>query len=64
MAHAESSLGLRCGEETTDGTIRLEQAFCFGNCALSPALMVEGRLIGRVSIERLDSLVDAIRAEL
>jgi formate dehydrogenase subunit gamma len=61
VTHAESLLGVRIGSETSDGRIRLEQAFCFGNCALSPAVMVEDRLFGNVSSERFDAIVDAIR---
>lgn len=64
MAHAEASLGVRCGEETVDGRVRLEQAFCFGNCALSPTVMVEDRLHGLVSASRFDALVSAVRAEV
>jgi formate dehydrogenase subunit gamma len=62
LAHAELALGIRCGEETSDGTVRLEQVFCLGNCALSPAVMVEDRLVGMVSPERFDAIVDAIRS--
>lgn len=64
VAHAESSLGVPIGGETSDGRIRLEQAFCFGNCALSPAVMVEDRLVGKVSHERFDAIIDSIRAAL
>ena len=63
MAHAQTSLGIACGEETIDGAVRLEQAFCFGNCALSPAVMIEDRLYGRVSTDRFDALVQAVRLE-
>ena len=62
LAHAELALGIACGEETSDGTVRLEQVFCLGNCALSPAVMVEDRLVGMVSPERFDSIVESIRA--
>ena len=62
VEHAKSSLGTTFGGETVDGRIRLEQAFCFGNCALSPAIMVEDRLIGRVSHDRFDEIVHSLRA--
>jgi len=62
LAHAELALGIACGEETGDGTVRLEQVFCLGNCALSPAVMVEDRLVGRVTPERFDAIVESIRA--
>ena len=62
VAHAESSLATPIGGETPDGSIALEQAFCFGNCALSPALMVDDRLVGKVTNDRFDSIVATIRA--
>lgn len=61
LAHAQAGLGIVCGQETVDGSIRLEQAFCFGNCALSPAVMIEERLHGRVSPDRFDALMSAVR---
>ena len=42
--------------------IETESVYCLGNCALGPAAMIDGRLIGRASIGRLRSdleLVDA-----
>ena len=38
--------------------IALEAAYCLGNCALGPAAMIEDRLYGRVTLERLQHLVD------
>ncbi|HEY0453813.1 NAD(P)H-dependent oxidoreductase subunit E [Actinophytocola sp.] len=38
-------------------TVTLEQVFCFGNCALGPAVEVNGRLSGRVDAKRLDTLI-------
>ena len=35
----------------------LEQVFCLGNCALSPAVMIDGRLKGRVDEAGFDELV-------
>jgi formate dehydrogenase subunit gamma len=35
----------------------VEQVFCFGNCALGPAVEVNGRLAGRVDANRLDALL-------
>lgn len=39
-----------------------EPVFCLGNCALGPAALVDGELIGRVTVERLRAAVSA-RAE-
>jgi len=56
-AHAEQRLGLSFGETAADGAATLEAVYCLGNCALGPAVMLDGRLHGRVSAGRLDSLL-------
>lgn len=59
--HAREHLGVELGGTTPDGALTLEQVFCLGNCALSPAVMVDGRLVGRVDEARFDELVEAAR---
>ena len=61
VAHVEASLEAVMGETTSDGAFTLEDVYCLGNCALSPAAMVDGRLYGRVSPERFDALVSRVR---
>ena len=51
-AAIERRLNISFGETTSDGRITLEAVYCLGNCALSPALMVDGRLAGRVDEAR------------
>jgi formate dehydrogenase subunit gamma len=58
-AHAAATLGVAMGESNTDVT--LEPVYCLGNCACSPAVLVDGRIYGRVSPEKLDSIVAAAR---
>ncbi|MEN3974892.1 NAD(P)H-dependent oxidoreductase subunit E [Emcibacter sp. SYSU 3D8] len=45
------------GETTADGATTLEAVYCLGNCALSPAVTVDGALYGRATeflvLERL-----------
>jgi formate dehydrogenase subunit gamma len=55
--HAQDTLGLAFGETTADGSVSLDQVFCLGNCALSPAVLVDGRLVGRVDAVRFDQLL-------
>jgi formate dehydrogenase subunit gamma len=57
VTHAKKRLGVDFHETTADGVFSLEQVFCLGNCALSPAAMIDGRLYGRVTAERFDQLV-------
>lgn len=42
-------------ESLGDG-VEVAQVFCLGNCALGPSGTVDGRLHGRLSAQRLDSL--------
>lgn len=55
--HASQRLGIGMGETSPDGAYTLEAAYCLGNCACSPAVMLDGKLYGRVSAERLDALL-------
>jgi len=55
--HAKSRLGVDFHETTKDGAITLEPVYCLGNCACSPAAMIDGRLYGRLTPERFDSLM-------
>jgi formate dehydrogenase subunit gamma len=55
--HAKGRLGVDFHETTKDGTFSLEPVFCLGNCACSPAAMIDGRLYGRLTPERFDALI-------
>lgn len=48
--------GISLGGTSGDG-VTIEPVYCLGNCALSPAAMVNGTLIGRVDGARLDSAI-------
>jgi formate dehydrogenase subunit gamma len=55
--HARQRLGVDFHETTPDGRFSLEPVYCLGNCACSPAVMIDGQLHGRVSPERFDALL-------
>jgi formate dehydrogenase subunit gamma len=40
-----------------DGDVAVEQVYCLGNCALSPAALVDGRLYGRLDVAMALELV-------
>ena len=61
VAHAKKTLGVDFHETTTDGAVSLEQVFCLGNCACSPSIMVNGEVVGEVSADNLDAIVDSLR---
>lgn len=61
--HAERSLSTPLGGTTADGTVTIEQVFCLGNCALSPAIMVGEKLYGKVDPKRFDEIIGGLQKE-
>lgn len=61
MEHAQSALGVHAHETTADGAVTLEPVYCLGNCACSPAVLVDNELVGRVDAGRFDALVEQCR---
>jgi formate dehydrogenase subunit gamma len=57
VAALERALGIPCGGTTPDGRVTMEAVYCLGNCALSPAALIDGKLYGRVDAERALGLV-------
>lgn len=57
--HAKSKLGIDYHQTSRSGNITLEPIYCLGNCALSPAIMLDEKVYGRVSRTRLDELIAA-----
>ena len=62
-SHAERRLGVRFDQTTPDGRFSLDPVYCLGNCACSPAVMIDGELFGRVTPERFDALIDERASE-
>ncbi len=59
--HACKRLGVALGETTSDGAVTVEQVFCLGLCATAPSAMLDGKLVGRLTRQRLDTLIDTAR---
>ena len=54
IAESEKSFGVTLDQGGHD--VGLEAAYCLGNCALSPAVMIDNHLYGRVDIKKLKYL--------
>jgi formate dehydrogenase subunit gamma len=54
---AQARLGIAPGETAADGRVTLEPVYCLGLCAVAPAAMIDGRVVGRLDEKRLDALV-------
>jgi formate dehydrogenase subunit gamma len=55
--YAQKKLGVEFHETTADGRFSLEPVYCLGNCACSPAVMVDETVYGRVTPDRLDEIL-------
>jgi formate dehydrogenase subunit gamma len=64
IEHVEKRLGVSLGETTADGNFTLRPVYCLGNCALSPAVMLDGQPYGRVSAAVADSLIENARRQV
>ena len=52
--HAKVRLGVDYGGTSADGVFTLAAVYCLGNCAAAPSVMIDEKLYGRVTPERLD----------
>jgi formate dehydrogenase subunit gamma len=55
--HAMARLNIKWGGTTTDGRITLEQTYCLGLCACAPAATMDRTIVGRLTAQKLDSLI-------
>ena len=62
LEHAEDRLGVAAGGTTEDRMFTLEDAECLALCGNAPCVTVNWRFFGDVDLERLDALIDDLRA--
>ena len=62
VAMIERFLQVKLGQTTADGAMTIEAVYCLGNCALAPAIMVDGKLVGRVDKARFETIAAECRA--
>ena len=55
-AHVKDRLGVDFHQTRADGEVTLEPAYCLGNCACAPALLLNAQLHGRVNPGRFDRI--------
>ena len=54
----EARLGIKDGETTPDMEYTLETVACFGSCALAPVMVVNDRVYGNVTVEKVREILD------
>jgi formate dehydrogenase subunit gamma len=61
VEHAKTKLGVDFHETTRDGAFTLEPIYCLGNCACSPAMMIDEEVYGRVTPESFEEVVRNVK---
>ena len=59
----ETKLGIKEGETTEDGLFTLEATSCLGICGVAPAMMINEVAYGNLNREKIDQILDQIRAK-
>jgi len=55
---AKQHLGIDYHQTSTDGRVSLQPVYCLGNCACSPAVMLNDKLYSRVSPQKIAEILD------
>jgi len=56
-------LGIKVGETTQDGLFTLLPVCCIGYCDRAPAMLINRKAYGNLTAERIDDILDKLRAE-
>ncbi len=57
LKEVEAELGIKDGETTPDMEYTLETVACFGSCALAPVVVVNDKVYGRMTADKVKKLI-------
>jgi len=57
VSHLAACHGIKVDGEDDRAELHVETVYCLGNCALSPAALLDGEPIGRLDRDRIDAIV-------
>ena len=61
--YLSKKLGIEMGETTSDGLFTLLPVCCIGYCDRSPAILINRKVYGPLTIEKLDDILEELRTE-
>ena len=61
--HLFKRLGIQPGETTDDGLFTILPTACLGYCDLSPAMLINGRAYGPLTLDKIDEILERLRSE-
>ena len=57
-------LNINVGETTSDGLFTLLPVCCIGYCDRAPAILINRKVYGRLSAEKLDAILEKLKADV
>jgi NADH-quinone oxidoreductase subunit E len=57
------TLGIGMGETTTDGLFTLLPTCCIGYCDRAPAMLVNGKVYGSLTLEKVQGLIEKLKTQ-
>lgn len=63
VEHLCAKLGIQMGETSADGLFTLLPVCCIGYCDRAPAILVNRKAYGPLTIAKLDQLIDELKAD-
>ncbi len=56
-------LGIEAGDVTEDGLFSWEEVACLGCCSIAPAMMINGTAYGKLTPDKVTSIINSIKEE-
>jgi formate dehydrogenase subunit gamma len=63
VSHLGFRHGIKVDDDDNHSGIHVETVYCLGNCALSPAALLDGAPVGRLDRDRIDAIVAAAQGK-
>jgi len=63
MSLFEQEYGMRPGSASEDLSFTYEVVHCLGSCSLAPVVMVDGRVLGKVTQQQMKDIIEGFRRE-
>jgi len=63
LEHLSQKYEIKMGETTEDGLFTLLPVCCIGYCDRAPAILINKKVYGPLTIEKLDDILERLRAE-
>jgi formate dehydrogenase subunit gamma len=64
VSHLELRHGIKVDDKDNPSGLHVETVYCLGNCALSPAALLDGSPIGRLDRDRIDAIVASAQGKV